>query len=159
MQSGIKKLVLTRFSDSLSTCTLCDIFLQVCRNQILWADDVSLCFNVFDSNIKLPPSVFKKGTSDYKNKVKIIVHMPGRILDLYCVWLLNASPFCKSYAKLYYDAKHLERYPKFLEYTLHALICSNISYICKWTEMTCWKVQVLGYCNSSSCRMNPCIFL
>ena len=62
--------------------------------------DVSLCFNGFD-----PPQYSKKGTSDYK--VKKIVHMPGHILDLYCVRLLNAAPFCENYAKLYFDAKHL----------------------------------------------------
>ena len=63
--------------------------------------------------------------------MKKIVHMSRHILDLYCVQLMNAAPFCKSYAKLYYDAKHLERYPKFLECTLHALICSKKSDICK----------------------------
>ena len=130
MQSGIKDLVLTQFSDS-------DVFVQYVMffyNSIVtrfYGLDVSLCFNVFDSSISFTPSVFKKDSSDYKNKVKIIVNMPGHILDLYCVRLLNAAPFCKSYAKLYYDAKHLERYPKFLEYTLHALICSKKSYICK----------------------------
>ena len=44
--------------------------------------------------------------------------MPGNILDLYCIQLSNAGLFCKNYAKLYYDAKHLE-------YALHALICSK----------------------------------
>ena len=34
--------------------------------------------------------------------------LPGNILDLFCFQLLNAVPFCKSYAKLYFDAKHLE---------------------------------------------------
>ena len=29
----------------------------------------------------------------------------GQILDLYCVRLLNAAPFWKTYAKLYFDAK------------------------------------------------------
>ena len=55
--------------------------------------DVSLFFNVFDSNINLTASVFKKGTWEYKNKVKIIVNMLEHILDLYCVRLLNAAPF------------------------------------------------------------------
>ena len=27
-------------------------------------------------------------------------------LDLYCIWLLNAAPFCKNYAKLYSNTKH-----------------------------------------------------
>ena len=31
------------------------------------------------------------------------------ILDLYCVRLLNAAPFFENYAKLYFDAKHLEK--------------------------------------------------
>ena len=106
--------------------------------------DVSLCFNVFDSSISFSPSVFKKDSSDYKNKVKIIVNMPGHLLDLYCVRLLKAAVFCQNYAKLFFDAKHLERCPKFLECSLHVLICSKKSYICKWTEMTCWKVEVLN---------------
>ena len=33
----------------------------------------------------------------------------GDILDLYCIRLLSAAPFCQNYAKLYYDAKHLEK--------------------------------------------------
>ena len=32
----------------------------------------------------------------------------GHILDLYCVQLSNAAPFCQNYTKLYFDAKHLE---------------------------------------------------
>ena len=31
------------------------------------------------------------------------------ILDLCCVRLSNAAPFCKNYAKLYFDAKSLEK--------------------------------------------------
>ena len=31
------------------------------------------------------------------------------ILDLYCVRLSNAAPFCKNYTKLYFDPKHLEK--------------------------------------------------
>ena len=34
------------------------------------------------------------------------------ILDLYCLQLLNAVPFCKTYTKLYFDAKHLEKLEK-----------------------------------------------
>ena len=33
----------------------------------------------------------------------------GDILDLYCVQLSNAAPFCENYTKLYFDAKHLEK--------------------------------------------------
>ena len=33
----------------------------------------------------------------------------GHILDLYCIRLLNAAPFCENYTKLYFDAKHLEK--------------------------------------------------
>ena len=29
--------------------------------------------------------------------------------NLYCVWLSNAASFCENYAKLYFDAKHLEK--------------------------------------------------
>ena len=36
-------------------------------------------------------------------------HLAGHIIDLYCVQLSNAAPFCESYAKLYFDAKHLEK--------------------------------------------------
>ena len=35
-------------------------------------------------------------------------NLPGHILDLYCIQLSNAAPFCENYAKLYFDAKHLE---------------------------------------------------
>ena len=34
---------------------------------------------------------------------------PGHILDLHSVQLSNASSFGKNYAKLYFDAKHLEK--------------------------------------------------
>ena len=33
----------------------------------------------------------------------------GSNLDLSCVQQLDASPFCKNYAKLYFDLKHLEK--------------------------------------------------
>ena len=79
------------------------------------------------------------------DKYQINLIQLGHILDLYCVRLSNAAPFCENYAKLYFDAKHLEkglnrgegreggqalfhkkvlllsnieRCPKFLEYTL-----------------------------------------
>ena len=56
---------------------------------------MSLCFNVSDSNIGLSPSVFKKGTSDYKNKVKILVNITGDVLDLYCIDYHTPPPFAK----------------------------------------------------------------
>ena len=31
------------------------------------------------------------------------------VLDLYCVRLSNATPFCKNYTKLSFDPKHLEK--------------------------------------------------
>ena len=31
------------------------------------------------------------------------------MLELYCIRLSNAAPFCQNYAKLYFDAKHLEK--------------------------------------------------
>ena len=37
------------------------------------------------------------------------LNKPEHILDLYCIQLSNAGPFCKNYAKLYFDAKHLEK--------------------------------------------------
>ena len=33
----------------------------------------------------------------------------GPNLDLFCVRQSNAVPFCENYAKLYFDAKHLEK--------------------------------------------------
>ena len=111
MQSSIKELALTQFSDLTSTCTICDIFYNSIVTKFCRLD-VSLCFNVFDSNIGLTTSVFKKGTSDYKNKVKILVKIPRHILDLYCIRLSKASPFRKNYVKLYFDAKHLREMEK-----------------------------------------------
>ena len=35
--------------------------------------------------------------------------LTGHILDLYCVRLSNPASFCKNYAKLYFDAKLLEK--------------------------------------------------
>ena len=35
--------------------------------------------------------------------------LAGHILDEYCIRLSSAAPFCKNYAKLYFDAKHLEK--------------------------------------------------
>ena len=37
------------------------------------------------------------------------VELAGHILDLYCIQLLNADPFCENRAKVYFDAKHLEK--------------------------------------------------
>ena len=34
---------------------------------------------------------------------------PGHIPGLYCVRQSNVTPFCENYAKLYFDAKHLEK--------------------------------------------------
>ena len=34
---------------------------------------------------------------------------PGHILDIHCVRLSNAALLCEKYAKLYFDAKHLEK--------------------------------------------------
>ena len=33
----------------------------------------------------------------------------GPNLDLLCIQLLNAAPFFRNYAKLYFDSKHLEK--------------------------------------------------
>ena len=73
----------------------------------------------------------KKHSFDYKNKVKIIVNMPGDILDLDCVRLLKAAAFCQNYGKLSFDAKHLGCCSKFLELALQALICTKKSSIWK----------------------------
>ena len=64
MQFGIKELALTRLSDSASTCTICDIFCNFVVTKFCGLD-VSLCFNAFDSNVGVTPSVSKNCTSDY----------------------------------------------------------------------------------------------
>ena len=33
----------------------------------------------------------------------------GPNLELLCIWQLATAPFCENYAKLYFDAKHLEK--------------------------------------------------
>ena len=33
----------------------------------------------------------------------------GPNLDIFCIRLSNAAPFCKNYAKIYFHAKHLEK--------------------------------------------------
>ena len=33
----------------------------------------------------------------------------GLNLDFLCIWELGATPFCENYAKLYFDAKYLEK--------------------------------------------------
>ena len=33
----------------------------------------------------------------------------GPNLDLFCIRLLNAAPFCKNYAEIYFDTNHLEK--------------------------------------------------
>ena len=35
--------------------------------------------------------------------------MAGPNLDLLCVHQSDARPFCKNYAKIYFNAKHLEK--------------------------------------------------
>ena len=39
----------------------------------------------------------------------LTITSPGPNLDLFCVQQSNAAPFCKNYAKLYFDAKPLEK--------------------------------------------------
>ena len=57
---------------------------------------MSLCFNVSDCNIGLTRSVFKKTTSDYKSKVKILlVNITGDVLDLYGIDYHTPPPFAK----------------------------------------------------------------
>ena len=52
----------------------------------------------------------KSSTLHYNNSAALtFLMLPGHILDLYCVRLSNTAPFCKNYAKLYFDAKHLEK--------------------------------------------------
>ena len=80
--------------------------------------------------------------------------LTGHNLDLYCVLLSNATPFCKNYTKLYFDAEpykrdwiggmkvlvpffrkkvpflaNIKRCPKFLQYALlNTLIKNNTSW-------------------------------
>ena len=51
------------------------------------------------------PSLYKIYEIDEAINKKLT--LTGHILDLYCFRLSNAAPFCKNYAKLYFDAKHL----------------------------------------------------
>ena len=37
------------------------------------------------------------------------INCSGHILHLYCIRLSNAAPFCENYAKLYFDAKQLQK--------------------------------------------------
>ena len=120
---------------------------------------MSICFNVSDSNIGLTPSVFKKGNSDCKNKVKILVNITGDVLDLYCIDYHTPPPFAKikhSFILTQNTSKglnrglkffgsfsqkialfhrnvpflaNIERCSKFLEYALHALIYSKKNHI------------------------------
>ena len=114
-----------------------------------------LRFNVSGSNIGFTPSVFKKGTSNYKNKKKILVNISGDVLDLYCIEYHTPPPFAKimlSFILTQNSSKglnrgtkffgpfsqksalfhrnvpflaNMERCSKFLEYALHALIYSK----------------------------------
>ena len=67
MQSSIKELELTRFSDSMSTCTKCDISYNFVVTKFCGLD-VSLCFNVFDSNVGRTPTEFNTGTLEYTSQ-------------------------------------------------------------------------------------------
>ena len=51
------------------------------------------CFSKFSLSLSVPNNVTES----------------GHILDLYCVRLLNAVPFCENYVKLYFDATKLEK--------------------------------------------------
>ena len=44
-----------------------------------------------------------------EDKLIIRLDTSGPNLDLFCVPLLIAAPFCENYAKLYFDAEHLEK--------------------------------------------------
>ena len=43
-----------------------------------------------------------------KKHLQSFVTLSGLNLDLLCIQQLNAVPFCKNCAKLYFDAKHLQ---------------------------------------------------
>ena len=40
---------------------------------------------------------------------KSLKRLSGPNLDLLCIWQSDTAPFCENYAKLYFDAKHLEK--------------------------------------------------
>ena len=42
-------------------------------------------------------------------QIQIQIQMPDSNLELLCIRHLDAALFCKSHAKLYFDAKHLEK--------------------------------------------------
>ena len=70
MQSGIKELGLTRFSDAIFERFLVQ-YAMIFYNSVaakFCGLDTSLCFSVFDSKVGFTPSVFKNDTSDYSCK-------------------------------------------------------------------------------------------
>ena len=84
MQVGITKLAVPRFSDSKSTCTLCDIFLQVYRNKFsgLIYQFVSIYWIL---TLALPHQYSKMvlQTILTKSIVKIIENMPSFAIKIY----------------------------------------------------------------------------
>ena len=70
-------------------------------------------FLVFDCPWPFPGTLRK-----YIQKLKTIIsssfmytrtNIYMEYIDLYCVRLSNTATFCENYAKLYFDAKHLEK--------------------------------------------------
>ena len=129
-------------------------FLQLYSNQIL-CQFVSMYLIL---TLALPPQQVlrtPKGTSDYKNKLKILVNITGDVLDLYCIDYHTPPPFEKikhSFILTQNTSKglnrglkffgpfsqksalshrnvpflaNIERCSRFLEYALHALIYSK----------------------------------
>ena len=45
----------------------------------------------------------------YIYRIYIYIYISGHSLDLFCVRPTNAASFCENYARLYFDAKHLEK--------------------------------------------------
>ena len=72
---------------------------------ILHGSDTEYIWHLLKIKILLPESLFLKADRKYF----LLSITSGHILDLHCVGSSTASPFCMNYAKLYFDAKHLQK--------------------------------------------------
>ena len=71
---------------------------------------------------------YKQHQAEIGKKLSKLRH----VLDLYCVQLSSAAPFCKNYTKLYLDAKHSEKELNRVEGEIFgALLSKNVSFFIK----------------------------
>ena len=81
---------------------------QVPIQRYKWTLNVSLWVGPAGHYCKIPQLILTSLTEE--SHKDIFNECPtGPNLDLLCIQLSNAAPFCKNYAKLYFDAKHLEK--------------------------------------------------